>query len=107
MKNLRDYINESKLDMGWCFDTISFFLDGNGDLENKLILDLFKTKSIFTTIEHSGTEHEIWDSLVYNLKNEVETNYSELRNIVKKYDSQISKQLMREFKETYKELLEQ
>lgn len=113
MKTLKDYINESNItddqlyeNIKWC---LSDFFETNDDDENYLLLAVDEYNSVYKALTEKDLKYDadyVWKTIIENYKDLIgePINKQQFLQIVKKYDKQLTKDILEEFKEGIKDL---
>lgn len=112
MKNIIEFINE-KLTDDQLYDDIQYclsdFLETNDVDENYLLLAIEEYNSAYKALTEKDVKYDadyVWKTIIENYKdiNNETINKQQFLQIVKKYDKQLTKNILEEFKEGIKDL---
>jgi len=113
MKSLKNYIVETKVtdnelyeNIQWC---LSNFLEFNDVDENYLLLAIDEFKSVYKALTEKNVKYDIdfvWKSILENYEHLIDEkiNKNTFLNITKKYDKQLTENILSDFDESIKDL---
>lgn len=113
MKTLKEYITEQNFadeelyeNIKWC---LSDFFETNDDDENYLLLAIDEYNSIYKALTEKDLKYDadyVWKTIIENYKHLIgETiNKQQFLQIVKKYDKELTENILEEYKHGIKDL---
>ena len=93
MKQLKDFINESKkLDKSFLQKAIDSMLNNNDDIIDDIFQELKKSKSIYQALDVTDSWDMVFDEIdMINSQVSLGTTVDEIKDMTQQYDHQISK----------------
>ena len=113
MKTLKDYINESNITDDELYDNIQYCLSNlfetNDDDENYLLLAIDEYNSVYKALTEKDLKYDadyIWKTIIENYKDLIgePMNKQQFLQIVKKYDKELTENILEEYKQGIKDL---
>ena len=113
MKTLKEYITEQNFTDKKLYDHIRYclfdFFETNDDDENYLLLAIDEYNSVYKALTEKDLKYDadyVWKTIIENYEHLIEEtiNKQQFLQIVKKYDKQLTKDILEEFKEGIKDL---
>ena len=113
MQPLKEYIIEQNFTDKKIYDHIRYclfdFFETNDDDENYLLLAIDEYNSVYKALTEKDLKYDadyVWKTIIENYEHLIEEtiNKQQFLQIVKKYDKQLTEDILEEFKEGIKDL---